>query len=210
VTPPSVSVVILSHNYGRYVAEALASAVNQEPGGYQLAEVVVVDDGSTDDSHTVFDRSPTVRVVCQPQEGFGSTLTRAFGTVAGDWVAPLDADDSFVPDKLRTLAPYLHDRGTLFIQHAEQVIDAEGRPFGEGTHSGGSTSSLLVRSTAARDLLPVTNELFHVVADLGHGSKRPEPLTRYRVHEAINHRQEAARQRERAVAAKPDAEGTPV
>jgi hypothetical protein len=97
----------------------------------------------------------------------------------------LDADDAFTSDKLRRLAPHLCDPETLLVQHAEYVVDAEGRPFAEGTHPGGSTSTLLVRVDAARDLLPVTNELFfHVLSDVGHGIRLPDLLVRYRVHDA--------------------------
>lgn len=185
MTPPSVSVVVMNHNYGHYVGDALASALSQEPGDYRLAEVVVIDDGSTDHSHEVYGRFPGVRVVRKAHEGFAATLTRAVREASGDWLAPLDADDAFAPDKLRTLAPHLADPPRLLIQHGEYVVDAEGRPFAEGTHPGGATSTLVVRRNAARDLLPVTNELFfHVLADLGHGTRLPEPLTRYRVHEA--------------------------
>ncbi|TVT55323.1 glycosyltransferase family 2 protein [Amycolatopsis rhizosphaerae] len=182
---PSVSVVVMNHNYGRYVGEALASAVNQEPGDYRLAEVVAIDDGSTDHSHEVYRRFPSVRIVRKANEGFAATLTRAVYEASGDWLAPLDADDAFTPDKLRTLAPHLADPALLLIQHGEYVVDAEGRPFAEGTHPGGATSTLVLRRDAARDLLPVTNELFfHVLADLGHGIRLPELLTRYRVHAA--------------------------
>lgn len=180
---PTVSIVILNHNYERYVGEAVASALAQEPGEYELAEVVIVDDGSTDASPALYEEFRNVRIVNQPHQGFAATLTRAVREATGDWLAPLDADDSFVPSKLRTLAPHLRDPDLLFIQHAEHVIDADGRAFAEGSHPGGSTSTLLVRTPAARDLLPVTNELFfHVLADLGHGVRLPDLLTRYRVH----------------------------
>ncbi|WP_418153217.1 glycosyltransferase family 2 protein [Actinoalloteichus caeruleus] len=179
-----MSIVVLNHNYGRFVGDALASAVGQEPDGYRLAEVVVIDDGSTDDSHEVYRRFPGVRVVRKAHEGFAATLTRAARVAAGNWLTPLDADDAFTPDKLRTLAPHLADQTRLLIQHAEYVIDAAGRPFAEETHPGGATSTLVVRADAARELLPVTNAFFHVLADLGHGPRLPVPLTRYRVHEA--------------------------
>jgi glycosyltransferase involved in cell wall biosynthesis len=183
VTLPSVSIVVLNHNYERYVGEALASAVGQEPGAFRLAEIVVIDDGSTDRSRDRYSRFPGVRVVRKAREGFAATLSRAVGEASGDWLAPLDADDAFTTDKLRKLGQHLADPAALLIQHAEYVIDSEGRSYAEGTHPGGSTSTLVVRTEAARDLLPVTNELFfHVLADLGHGIRLPEPLTRYRVH----------------------------
>lgn len=185
MTLPSISIVVLSHNYEQYLGTALASAVGQELGAYRLAEVVVVDDGSTDGSAALIADFPDVRLIRTPHEGFGPTLTRAVGAAVGDWVAPLDADDAFASDKLHVLAPHLRDPGLLFVQHGEHVIDTDGNRFAEGRHPGGSTSTLMLRTRAARDLLPVTNELFfHVLADLGHGIQLDEPLTSYRVHAA--------------------------
>jgi glycosyltransferase involved in cell wall biosynthesis len=115
MTPPSVSIVVMNHNYGRYVGEALASAIGQEPGNYRLAEVVVIDVGSTDHSHEVYGRFTGVRVVRKAHEGFAATLTCAVREASGDWLAPLDADDAFTPDKLRTLAPHLADPARLLM-----------------------------------------------------------------------------------------------
>ena len=184
MTVPSISVVVMNHNYERYVGQALASIGDQQPGDYRLAGAVIIDDGSTDGSHEVYQRFPAFRVIHQAWAGFAATLTRAVAEASGDWIALLDADDAFTPDKLRVLAPHLADPDLLLIQHAEFVVDAAGQPFAEGTHPGGSTSTLVVRTDAARDLLPVTNELFfHVLADLGYGLRLAEPLTRYRVHD---------------------------
>jgi glycosyltransferase involved in cell wall biosynthesis len=184
-SPPSVSIVVLNHNYEQYVGEALASAVGQLAGRYRLAEVVVIDDGSTDRSRDVYAGFPEVRVIGKEHEGFATTLTRAVAEARGEWLAPLDADDAFLPHKLRTVAPRLADPDLLLIQHAEYVVDGDGRPYINDIHPGGATSTLVVRTDAAQDLLPVTNELFfHVLADLGRGTRLPEPLTRYRVHEA--------------------------
>lgn len=50
MSAPAISVCILNYNYGRYLRQAIDSALGQKPGGYALAEIVVIDDGSTDDS----------------------------------------------------------------------------------------------------------------------------------------------------------------
>ncbi|MFI6085022.1 glycosyltransferase family 2 protein [Streptomyces sp. NPDC051217] len=182
-TPPRISCVILGHNYGRYLDRAITSCLDQEPGGYVLHEIVVIDDGSTDETEEVCRRyRDRVRIVRRDCQGFGPTLTDAFLLTGGDWVAPLDADDWFHPAKLRICAEaIIEDR--LFIEHWEYVVDADGCPFIADPHPGGNTSTLLVQRDAALTLLPVTNEIFfHALREAGHGHVLPVPLVHYRVH----------------------------
>ena len=129
---PLVSILIPAFNAQEWIADAIRSAIAQTWG---RKEIVVVDDGSTDQSHTVYGRFPSVRVVRKSHEGFAATLTRAVRESSGDWIAPLDADDAFTPDKLRTVAPHLADPALLLVQHGEYVVDAAGRPFAEGMNS---------------------------------------------------------------------------
>lgn len=180
---PTVSIVILNHNYDQYVAEAIESAFGQEPGAYELAEVAVVDDGSTDDSHEIYGRYEDLRVVRSHHYGFAATLTRAIRETRAEWVALLDADDAFQPNKLRTIAQLMNDPRVSLIQHGEHVVDAGGAAYAEGYHPGGATSTLVARVRDVRVLLPISNELFlHVLADAGRGRVIEDPLTRYRVH----------------------------
>lgn len=185
MTPPSISICILNYNYGRYLARAIDSALNQLPGDYLLAEVLVIDDGSTDESMEVCERyHGKIAVLRRKHEGFGAVLSTAVRGARGTWIAPLDADDWFAPDKLATLAPALTD-GCFFLQHWEHVIDAHERPLLDEPHPGGNTSTLLVRRQPAIDLLPISNEaFFHVFDYLGYGAKLTAPLTNYRVHNA--------------------------
>jgi glycosyltransferase involved in cell wall biosynthesis len=184
MSPPSISVCILSYDYGRYLRQAIDSALGQKAGGYTLAEIVVIDDGSTDDSPEIcasyHDR---IRVVPRAHRGFPATLTEAVRQARGDWVALLDADDWFTPDKLAVVAAAVTP-ATLLIQHWEHVVKADGSPLIARPHPGGNTSTLTVRRDAALDLLPVTNELFfHALDHLGYGVKLTDPLTCYRVHD---------------------------
>ncbi|MFE6025620.1 glycosyltransferase family 2 protein [Streptomyces niveus] len=182
-TPPRISCVILCHNYGRYLDRAIASCLDQEPGGYALHEIVVIDDGSTDETEEVCRRyRDRVRIVRRDCQGFGRTLTDAFLLTDGDWVAPLDADDWFHPAKLRICAEAITD-GRLFIEHWENVVDADGCLLIADPHPGGNTSTLLVQREAALALLPVTNEIFfHALREAGHGRVLPVSLVHYRVH----------------------------
>lgn len=95
-----MSIVVVNHNYGHYVDDALISAIGQEPGDYRHAEVMVIDDGSTDRSHMVYRRFPVIRIVRKERGGFASTLTRAIREAFGEWLAPLDTGDAFTPGKL--------------------------------------------------------------------------------------------------------------
>lgn len=182
-TLPRISCVILCHNYGRYLDRAITSCLEQEPGRYVLHEIVVIDDGSTDETEEVCARyEGRIRVVRRDSQGFGPTLTDAFRLSSGDWVAPLDADDWFHPTKLRICAEAVTaDR--LFIEHWEYVVDADGHQVLAEPHPGGNTSTLLVHREAALTLLPVTNEIFfHALREAGHGHALHVPLVHYRLH----------------------------
>lgn len=182
---PSISVCILNYNYGRYLARAINSALGQRPGDYLLREVLVIDDGSTDESLEVCERyGSRITVLRRTHEGFGAVLSAAVRAARGQWIAPLDADDSFTTDKLAAIAPTLTEDRFL-VQHWEHVVDANERPLLTKPHPGGNTSTLLVRREPALDLLPVSNEaFFHVFDYLGYGAKVTDPLTYYRVHDA--------------------------
>jgi glycosyltransferase involved in cell wall biosynthesis len=181
--PPRISVFILSHNYARFLSQAIESCLAQEPGAYRLEEIVVLDDGSTDETMTICARYRNhIRVVAQPHRGFAATLTESVRRCRGEWIAPLDADDWFAPAKFRTIAASLRP-GTLLVQHWEHVVDGDGLSLLSKPHTGGNTSTIVVNREAALKLAPVTNEkFFHVLDDLGKGVSLSDPLTFYRVH----------------------------
>lgn len=182
-TPPRISCVILCHNYGRYLDQAIASCLAQEPGKFVLHEIIVIDDGSSDETEEVCSRyEGSIKVIRRSRQGFGQTLTDAFLVSAGDWVAPLDADDWFHPSKLRTCAEAMTGE-TLFIEHWEEVVDSHGNQMLKDPHPGGNTSTLIVHREAALSLLPVSNEIFfHTLRRAGRGVVLQDPLIFYRVH----------------------------
>jgi glycosyltransferase involved in cell wall biosynthesis len=85
------------YNNGPYIAEAIESALNQT---YRNVEVIVVDDGSDDDSWEVLQRYPEVRCARQDRGGIGAARNAAVAMATGDFYTFLDADDRFPPDKL--------------------------------------------------------------------------------------------------------------
>lgn len=128
VSPPLVSIIILSYNYGRYIEQAIRSVLAQSYPHWQL---VIVDDGSQDNSLEVIRRFDDPRLVVVPLEtnhGACAAYNIAYGHCRGKYVGTLDADDLYAPDKLsRQVAlleahPDLDVVGTWIVQ-----IDADGR-----------------------------------------------------------------------------------
>lgn len=94
----SVSLVIATFNHGRLLPEALDSAIGQTLEG---VEIVVVDDGSTDDTPAVLARyGDRIRVVCQPNRGLAAARNMGLAAARGAYVSFLDADDVLMPTKL--------------------------------------------------------------------------------------------------------------
>lgn len=92
-----VSVVIPAFNAARYLSAAIGSVFAQT---IPVAEIVVVDDGSQDATASVASSFPGVRVVAQRHRGIAATRNRGIEAASGDWIAFLDADDLWFPDKL--------------------------------------------------------------------------------------------------------------
>ena len=105
---PLVSVILTSHNYGAYVGQAIQSVYAQT---YRPLELIVVDDGSSDDSRTVIEaavQDPPVptRVIFKEHGGQASALNAGFEVVQGDWVSALDSDDCWQPTRVATMLEY--------------------------------------------------------------------------------------------------------
>ncbi len=98
---PLVSIPILCHDYGRFLAEAIESALAQS---YARVEVVVWDDGSTDDTREVAGRYPEVELVSHENVGLVRTCNRAVTAARGEWFCFLSADDRFAPTLRRGAA----------------------------------------------------------------------------------------------------------
>lgn len=135
---PVFSVLVANHNHAHLVARAIDSVLAQDyPAA--LREVVVVDDGSTDDSVQVlapYAQVPGVQVVQQPNRGQTAAYAAALAAARGDFICLLDADDTCLPNKLRALAEFMRgldvDRESLFICHDLLILQgADGAAIGE-------------------------------------------------------------------------------
>ena len=127
--PPLVSIIINNHNYARYVGDAIKSALAQT---YRPVEVIVVDDGSTDDSRAVIrGYAGQVIPVFQPAAGQAAAFNSGLARSGGEVVIFLDADDALCPGlAAEVVAVFQADPHTAKVHYRLAVIDAQGQPTG--------------------------------------------------------------------------------
>lgn len=119
----AISVVIPAYNAEQYIARAIASCLRQT---YPPVEIIVVDDGSTDNTANVAERFiPWVRVIRKTNGGPASARNAGAAEAAGEWIALLDADDWWFATKLERQAAYLHrsDVGLVHCLSDDRVLN---------------------------------------------------------------------------------------
>lgn len=96
---PLVSIAIPAHNVARWVADTIRSALNQT---WPRKEIILIDDGSTDDTLAIARQfcSGIVSVVGQEKQGAAAARNKALALSQGDFIQWLDADDLLAPDKI--------------------------------------------------------------------------------------------------------------
>ena len=96
---PEISVIIPTFNYGKYIERAIDSILTQT---YQDFEIIVVDDGSTDNTKEIIRSKKSDKIRYFYQENKGAPAARNKGIVEskGKYIAFLDADDEWLPTKL--------------------------------------------------------------------------------------------------------------
>ena len=124
-----VDIVISNHDYGAFLTDAIDSARRQT---HPEVNVIVVDDGSTDDSRQLLRRyEGEVEIVLKENGGQASALNAGIARSRGDVVMFLDADDMLRPQAARRVAErFAADPGLAKVQFRLAVIDADGRPTG--------------------------------------------------------------------------------
>jgi glycosyltransferase involved in cell wall biosynthesis len=117
----SVSLVIATFNHARFLGEALDSAAAQT---LKSVEIVVVDDGSTDDTPAVLARyAGRVRVIRQPNRGLAAARNTGLAASRGTYVSFLDADDVLTPTKLAEQVALLERAPTVGWAYCDVLIE---------------------------------------------------------------------------------------
>jgi glycosyltransferase involved in cell wall biosynthesis len=183
---PLVSVLVNNHNYRRFLAAAIDSALGQT---YERTETIVVDDGSTDESRDVILRyGSRIGAVLKENGGQASAINLGFERCGGDIVIILDADDRLDPDIAGAVTEAFRAHPDVArVQYRVAVTDAAGRPTGERipadyvTMPSGDLREGVIRfnnvtwwpptsghafsAETLRRILPMPEEPFHVAVD---------------------------------------------
>lgn len=128
---PKVSVVIPVFNRVRYVGETVTSVLNQT---WSNVEIIAVDDGCTDGSREVLESfRERIKVLEHPgrvNRGQSAALNLGLRSASGKYVALLDSDDFWLPEKLAVQAGYLEEHPDVGLVYCNGwAIDADGRPL---------------------------------------------------------------------------------
>lgn len=125
----SVSVVIPAKNAAAYVGETIASALAQA----DVTEVIVVDDGSTDDTLAIVRavRDPRLRLICNDSAGVSAARNLGARYASSEWLLFLDADDRLRPGAVAALLAAAHGAPRAVLVYGDyNTIDREGRQIG--------------------------------------------------------------------------------
>ncbi len=123
---PKVSIVIPAYNEGKYIGKCLDSLLALDYPK-KLLEIIVVDDGSKDDT---FERASEygnrgVKVVRQKNAGKGAALNRGIKEATGELIATMDADSQVTPGVIKGLIPYFQDQKVMAVTPSVKVAPSD-------------------------------------------------------------------------------------
>ena len=114
-----ISVIIPTYNRKNTLPRAVESVLNQT---YKPIEIIIVDDGSTDGTKEWFSEMyPLVHYIYQVNSGVSSARNTGINSARGDWIALLDSDDEWLPDKLELQVKLLQNNAELRFCHTNEI-----------------------------------------------------------------------------------------
>ena len=184
---PLVTALICNYNYGRYLAEAIDSVLAQT---WQNIEILVVDDGSTDESREVLKRyEGRIRIILKENGGQASAFNIGVSQACGEIICFLDSDDYWFSDKVRRVVDKFKEEKWCLIYHDLLEVDQnnsdigrngyvkssgmvweEGFMGGKITNEGftpafSPTSGISLLASIAREIVPMPEDDWCLCAD---------------------------------------------
>jgi len=161
-----VSIIVPSFNMARFLPEAMKSALAQS---YANIEVLIVDDGSTDDTPEVvrqWESDPRVRVHRQANGGLSHARNQGIALTRGPFIALLDADDTWSTDKLSRQMKLFEGRAKVGVVYSDfALMDREGKSLPRGPmrmHRGWVSGALLIENFVPASSAVVRRKCFEL------------------------------------------------
>jgi succinoglycan biosynthesis protein ExoO len=152
-----VSVIIPAYNTEKYIAKAIESVLQQTLDNF---EIIIVDDSSTDSTLTIAKSycDPRIKVLTNPENmGAAFTRNRAIKAASGTWIAVLDSDDWYVPDRLEKLLAVANSQAAdMVADDVYYINDGEELPW----------STLFTESEKKVDKIIQIDPVFFVNTDM--------------------------------------------
>src|SRR5271165_6678008 len=197
---PRVSVIVPVFNGQNTIADALTSALSQD---FQQAEVIVTNDGSTDQTASILAGfGSAIRVIDQSHRGVSAARNSAAHASRGEYLAFLDADDVWLAGKLTQTVAALKENPSAVLVFSDYIRILDSGLQGESSHIGGTPSmddllsrgwsilpstvvmrkSVYERCGGCSEKLPRLEDpyLWLLARELGEFAYAAEPLVRYR------------------------------
>ena len=125
---PMFSVIVTNYNYSQFLRQSIESVLSQD---YPNVEIIVVDDGSTDDSRSVIESfGSSVVPVFKENGGVISSCNVGWRHAQGEMIVILDADDFLLPGALSIHAKALSGEGVVRSQGYQMIVESTGKPTG--------------------------------------------------------------------------------
>ena len=161
--PPLVSVVLPTFNRAWTLKEAMDSVLGQTHGSFEL---IVVDDGSTDDTAALLESyAGRVRIIRQENKGVSAARNRGAAQAGGRFLAFLDSDDLWLPDKLAVQVKFFRDHPQARICQTGEIWIRNGRRVNPGLRHQKVSGDIFLPSLRLCLVSPsavmMTRELFH-------------------------------------------------
>lgn len=127
IAMPKVSVIIPAYNKADYTVKAVESVLNQDYGN---VECIVIDDGSTDDTwDKLFPFDTKIRYIYKNNGGVSSARNKGIVHSTGEYIAFLDCDDMYLPNKISKSMENVNSGSFEFIHTAAYLIDKNDKPI---------------------------------------------------------------------------------
>jgi glycosyltransferase involved in cell wall biosynthesis len=141
-----VSIIITTYNHGNFIADAINSALFQS---YKNIEILVIDDGSTDNTRDIVSKYKDVVYYYQKNQGLPAARNSGIEKAKGEFISFLDADDFLYPEGIEINLSYLiSNENIAFVSGAYKNVDEEGKETQEcSIHvEGNNFHNLLVKN----------------------------------------------------------------